>query len=586
MKSMNPYRLVGALLTSLMLITLSAVAAPGEPSLVKKRVLADLDCIPNMFEVKYAPKPWKKEFAGWDLTQAIEDAKNKVESHPSPTLKECQIILRDFFNSTKDYHVGVRFFSTESANLPFLVKGADSRYFVCYVDHEQSSGNDFPFEEGDEILTFDNRPIHDVIDEIRIREYGTNSIETDYALAELSLTQRRGDMGNLVPSGNVEITGVKKGSNRKTSVTLTWDYTPEKIRDFSKIGKQIDFQSCVKEDNDQGLRNLLKKSQFFEKFMVAYLWDKSYLNSFSEMNKHALGARSSFIPPLGRKIWKSGSDAIFDAYIFETSSGKKIGYIRLPHYVGDEEEVEEFGLTMNYFQKKTEALIIDQINNPGGSVFYLYALAATLTDNPLDTPKHHIAMTQEEVYIANVLLPYLEQIKSDETARIVLGDTIGGYPVDYRFVRRMKQFCNFLITQWDAGKLFSDPTFLFGFDEIFPHPKFRYNKPILLLINSLDFSGGDFFPAILQDNKRATILGTRTAGAGGYVLSTDFPNHSGMKGFVMTGSLAVRADKRPIENLGIRPDIQYNLSVKDLQEDFKEYAATILETVESLANRR
>jgi hypothetical protein len=553
-------------------------------SLTKRRVLADLDCIHHIFDVKYAPKPWKQEFANWDLTHSIEEAKNKIQNAEAPSLKECQTVLRDFFNSTMDYHVGVRFYSTESATLPFLIKGAQGRYFICYVDRDQLSNKEFPFEEGDEIISFGNRPIHDVISELRVREYGNNTLETDHALAEMSLTQRRGDLAHRVPSGKVNVTGIKKGSNKETTSTLTWSYTPEKIRDFSKLGSQTNIEFLINEsEKNHDLKSLMQRSQFMEKFMVAYLWDKSYVGSFKEMNKHALGARTSFIPPLGKKIWKSASDAIFDAYIFEAPSGKKIGYIRLAHYMGDEEEVEEFGLTINYFQKKTDALIIDQVNNPGGSVFYLYALAASLTDSPLYAPKHHIAMTQEEVYVANYMLPYLEQVTSDETARIVLGDNIGGYPVDYHFVKLMKQFCRFLIDQWEKGQLYSDPTHLFGVDEIVPHPKYRYKKPILLLINSLDFSGGDFFPAILQDNKRATIMGTRTAGAGGYVLMSDFPNHSGMKGFVMTGSLAERINKKPIENLGVRPDIQCDLTALDLQENYKEYVSAILETVESLA---
>jgi len=585
---MQSFRLLGSFFTAFTIFFTSTLsAAPGSSTLTKKRVLADLDSIHNFFEVKYAPKSWKQEFAQWDLDQSVEEAKNKVESHPAPSLKECQVIIRDFFNSTRDYHVGIRFFSTESATLPFMVKSAQGRYFVCFVDRDQLSKKDFPFDEGDEILIFDRRPIHDVIHELRLQEYGNNTLETDQALAEYALTYRRGELGQIVPTGKVEITGLKKGKNKTQTVTLTWNYTPEKIRDFSKLGLKTDVHTAFQMgDMEKDLNSLLSRSQFFQKFMVASLWDKTYVGGFTELHKHSLGARTSFVPCLGKKIWHTNADDIFDAYIFETAGGKKMGYIRLPHYMGDDEELNEFGTIMNLFQKKTDALVIDQVNNPGGSVFYLYALAATLTDKPLSTPKHHIAMTQEEVYVAHLLLPYLEQVTNDETARLVLGETLGSYPVDYQFVMLMKQFCHFLIDQWDEGKLYSDPTFLFGVDEVQPHPKYKYTKPILLLINSLDFSGGDFFPAILQDNKRATILGTRTAGAGGYVLGTEFPNHSGIKGFVMTGSLAERIDKRPIENLGVRPDIQYDLLVVDLQEDYKKYVQTILETLESLTKGR
>ncbi len=577
---------LGSVIVSFLLCATLSASAPN--GMLKKRVLADLDCIQSIFDVKYAPKQWKEQFAGWELDRAIADAKSKISSQQAVSLKECQVVLRDFFNSTRDYHVGIRFFSTESSSLPFLVKGAEGRYFVCFVDEKETNHREFPFEEGDELLTFGGKPIHEVIEQLRIREFGANTIETDQALAELSLTHRRGDMGQMIPQGKVEVTGIKKGSTAPIKTTLTWRHNPEKIRDFSKLGIQVEPSILSEAGRNQvhDLNTLISKSHFFEKFMVSHMWDKSYVGGFTEMNRHALGARTSFIPELGQRTWKANKDAIFDAYIFETPSGKRIGYIRLPHYIGDEEEVEEFGLTMNFFEKRTDALVIDQINNPGGSVFYLYALASTLTNKPLHTPKHHIAMTQEEIYVANQMMPYLEQVTNDETARKVLGDSIGGYPVDFQFVRLMKQFCNFLVKQWEEGKMYSDPTFLFGVDDICPHPSYRYTKPILLLINSLDFSGGDFFPAILQDNERALVFGTRTAGAGGYVLTTSYPNHSGIKGFQMTGSLAKRIGQQPIENLGIVPDIQYNLSATDLQEEFREYAEAIVSTVESLAAGR
>jgi hypothetical protein len=205
-----------------------------------------------------------------------------------------------------------------------------------------------------------------------------------------------------------------------------------------------------------------------------------------------------------------------------------------------------------------------------------------LTEHPLQSPKHRMSITQQEVYSAVSLLPLLELIKDDATAKAVLGETMGGYPVSYGMVKLMIGFCRFLIDEWNAGNVFTKPFYIFGVDEVNPHPKTRYTKPILVLVNSLDFSAGDFFPAILQDNQRATILGTRTAGAGGYVLSTQFPNQMGIKGFHLTGSLAQRIDQKPIENLGVTPDVPYEFSEKDLKENYKEYAQFILNEVEKI----
>ncbi len=554
----------------------------ASPILTKRRVLSDLDCLHTMFDVKYAPRMWKGEYANWSLDQEIQNAKNKIANMHNPSLKECQIVVRDFFNSARDYHVGVRFYSTESASLPFLIKGAENRYFVCDVDYGQLSVGEFPFEVGDEILTYNGQPIHEVIRALRTAEFGSNTEETDLSLAEMSLTNRHGAMGHVVPSGKLVISGKKQGDEQQEIVaTLDWSYIPEKIRDFSKLGGNItaDITPFEWKENFQ---TALQKSQFFDKFMVFHQWDRSYVGASTQLSKHSLGSRSTYLPTLGKRVWRSGSEWIFDAYIFQTESGKQIGYIRIPHYMCEIEELDEFGEIMNFFEEKTDALVIDQLNNPGGSVFYLYALASIFTDKPLYAPKHHIALTQEEVHSAIFMLPYLEQVKDDASARAVLGEEVGGYPVSFEFVRLMKKFCHFIIGQWEQGHLYTEPTHLFGVDEIKPHPDYRYTKPVLLLVNSLCFSGGDFFPAIMQDNKRATIMGTRTAGAGGYVLTTSFPNHSGIKGFNLTGSLAERIDKKPIENLGVTPDIHYPLTVEDLQNGYRPFAEAIIINIEAL----
>lgn len=61
---------------------------------------------------------------------------------------------------------------------------------------------------------------------------------------------------------------------------------------------------------------------------------------------------------------------------------------------GSCELTQAFRELITHFQKETDALFIDQVNNPGGSVFYRYALASILSDYPLTMTQHRLRLTQ------------------------------------------------------------------------------------------------------------------------------------------------------------------------------------------------
>lgn len=89
-------------------------------------------------------------------------------------------------------------------------------------------------------------------------------------------------------------------------------------------------------------------------------------------------------------------------------------------------------------------------------------------------------------------------------------------------------------------------------------------------------------PAILQDAKRARLMGIRTAGAGGIVTDLKFPNQFNISYLQVTKSIAYRADGTPIENNGVSPDVPYTPTVNDLQTGYSEFRDRINEEVGKL----
>ncbi len=547
---------------------------------VQERMFRDLDTIRNTFEVKYAPADWKKRYANWDLATEIELAKERVrnsdDSSMKAYLKAYQRSVRQFFQSTKDYHVGVSFWSTEWAALPFRVCGANGKYYITYIDRARLPSRSFSFQIGDELVMFDGRPTDDIVQEVREREVGNTSPNTDQGLAEIYLTTRAARQGLIVPRGPVTIGVRSMKTNSVSSYQIIWDYSPEKIKELPF--KSLDIKQFF-------VKAPLSEHSFFKrqmKFPFADADEYKYIEAAC-LDPNELGERESFIPPLGKLLWQSSDKQHFHAYLFETpTSRRKIGYVRIPNYSGGAFEVEAFGEIIAYLQEHSEALVIDQVNNPGGSVFYLYGLACMLTDQPLFTPKHRTTITQQDVAFALEYEKLFASVKSDDDARSVLGDSMEGYPVNYQTSQFMLNFFRFIVEEWNDGRTLTKPYYLYGVDCINRHPEIRYTKPILLLVNRLCFSGGDFLPAILQDNKRVTIFGSKTAGAGGYVDGFSYPNPFGVAFFHYTGSIAERIDNNPIENIGITPDIPYEITEQDLQNNFSGYVQAVLDAVENL----
>lgn len=265
-------------------------------------------------------------------------------------------------------------------------------------------------------------------------------------------------------------------------------------------------------------------------------------------NPYAIGAKRSFVPVLGELIWKLPENLAphvpFSACIYKVSDGRPIGYVRMPQYNYDESAVNEFTKLVAHLETATEALVFDQVNNPGGSMFQMYAILSCLTDRALSLPQHQLALNDEDAAKA--------------TRDVALAEAGDAVPPDERPSPELVAYSRFVLSEIKAGrKRLTNPGYLAGIAKVLP-AKNHYTKKIIVLINELDFSAAEFLAAILQDNKRATLFGRRTAGAGGCVRPVTLPNSAaqfGIRSISITWTIARRTNGQMIENIGIHPDV-------------------------------
>lgn len=549
---------------------------------MKAKMVQDLNAIKNTFDTQYAPFLWKYDYAGWRLEEETSKTKQAIQLLPNPQIKEYQRLLKRFFLSMNDYHVSVQFYSTEASHLPFTIKSAHGRYFITSVDRGRF-GKDAP-KVGDELVLFEGKDIKAYMDAFRKAEFGDADTATDRSLSEQMLTLRMGSLGFKVPKGEVSFVVISRGKKNVVTIKTSWIYQPEKVKNIqfdappAKGVKRLEPPFIAEAPAE--IKFPLNQNPILNKEMVLPIFAKlKGVNLTAASEK--IGERDSFLPALGKKIWETSSNSRFDAYVFENEEGRRVGFLRIPHYGGDEEFSKSLEPIIAKLQAETEGLIIDQLNNPGGFLFYMYSVVSMFSDKPLIVPTHRVSITQKEVVFALEALESLESITTDQEARDVIGDTLDGLPVTKKTAEEMVAYFHSLLNEWGKGHTLTEPEYFWGFKTI-PPCKTHYTKPILLLVNELDFSCGDFFPAILQDNGRAKIFGTKTAGAGGCLLSTEYPNLFGVESYSYTGSIAARIDDHPIENLGVTPDIPYELTEEDVRGRYGPYVKKVLEEMKKL----
>jgi len=286
--------------------------------------------------------------------------------------------------------------------------------------------------------------------------------------------------------------------------------------------------------------------------------------------------------------------------------GRVAGFLRIPSYVPQDLITSLFAVryVISILEKNTDYLVIDQTNNPGGYVAFSDWIINALVPS-IDINKHMQFLVRPNAgFLRNFgsILKSIEEIAKDQTIPPKLKSIVAKFQPLFKesYARTYAAFQSqeFLSrpVNLSAISFFIEAYYSLSAEAMLANPispfaqilqqtgidvtkRAVYTKPKYMMINELDFSGGDATPANLQDYGVVTLVGVNTSGAGGSVGAFQSNLRNPFE-FRLTESLMYRPSRvgpqRFVENLGVQPDVNVDLTIRDYQNGFSNYFERVL----------
>ncbi len=538
-------------------ILLSGFSTNSYASLSKEQRLADFNQLTTIIERNYGPLHWKAKSINLDWNKDVQEFQEKIANVASDT--KFYQLLAQFLSTLQDAHVSSQVPSTYKASLGFLCDYIEGKVLIEKIDTLRLPDMLFPFQKGDQVLAIGGVPVEQMIKELSLVN-NTGHQESQVRIAAARLTSRREGSGLAVPRGITTVTVLPKGAAQPVTVTATWITAGIPVVELDDLSKVLDGDSMVTvvstaSDSLDLMKELKQMPLFNMKLPNAKLQD------WAQAGITDIGAPDSMftLPASAKKI-----DGLPMTAAIYSVAGKNIGVLRIPAYDKDE-LLQNVAQAVTEMQDATDVLVIDQTNNPGGSVSLVSNIVSLFAD------KSYVDMNF-------MVRPSLQWVDAFAGINQQISDLLAADPKDMAGNALKARFAYLEQEMRDSlaeKKFLTTPISLDlegQFGMIQPQPSIRYTKPVLLLINEFDFSGGDAFPAIMKDNGRVTLFGARTSGAGGNVQEYGPLTNSFFK-FHLTESLMVRPNGQLMENLGVTPDVAYKVTEDDFMNGYQNYLA-------------
>jgi len=574
------------LIIAFVLALCSASAARAQ--LTEAQRQADLGQLIGLFDKNYGPYEWKRDVLGFDLLNA------KPWEHGARKANDLdfQELLISYLASLNDAHTFIEFNSDFSAELPLTVDIYDDRILIDSLFRPALPIGQYPFTIGDELLSMDGYPARALVGAFGRYTVAGNRTSTDRLAANLLTRRAQFFMPKAHVIGDTAtIEVLMAATGRKGTFQIPWSKTGTPVtfagpvpnvgnpgrephrrfpRRFAGIQDETPRagmpQSAARQwqgvEPEVPKAHQLRRQPSFDDTLPDYFDALRPLveASVPDDRSGVLGFGSRFpifSPPPGFVQRLGGTANDFFLSGTYVSGGIRIGYLRIPSMSppSTATALRLLDGEIAFFNAFTDGLIVDLMRNPGGSIVFADSIAQRLIPVPFKTNGFELRATA--FWLASI-------------DRAVTSAKLGGAPPE--IVQNLERIFEEIKRAFAQNRGRTAPVSLNPTGSLTLQPAaVAYKKPLMVLVDGMSASAADMLAAILQDARRGPLLGTRTMGAGGNVVTRNATAYSEGTALV-TLSLANRGvtivtDDYPptpyIENVGVRPDVNVDYMTRE-----------------------
>lgn len=537
----------------------------------------------SQFEQHYAPLEYKEKLWQFDYEVHKQNTLNKAQKSQAASNDDFYLQAHAFVAKFADAHTRAQL---TPASLPARAKVAYLGFsglrkgdnfivtdFLPTYKADPASLTQFPIKKSDQILSIDGKDLKTFFkDELKTYKNLGNE-EANYTAFFGSIFQRTSLYEPLPSEGFAELK-VKRGED-ELLITLPWvtkdlyvfnqeqnealkkanpTSTPAAnqaqafhLKCFDQRGLFSyklcpEAQSFLRNHAEFNFWNTFKRPQIDLQWQVSPVSAEGKITG--EVSDPLKGLKEKrFVPTDAIFVQQS---ATYPAYITrqkdENDQYHLIGVIYLDTFspAGAEADVlKEFKATLKAFKGLgVSKLIIDTVDNGGGSLILGMGLAQNLSAQPIAMPsmKFRLSETWIDQFERDSLFGLNDSTKE---LNLRIFSALRDDQTKGEWLSRSFKATSLTSAQMELNKDLKDHSF-----------------KTVLLVNETCASMCDIFAGILQDNQMATVMGVQTMGAGGNVVMHGVAPNSGLL-VSQTESLIVRSNGEYLENNGVKPDVPF-----------------------------